>query len=167
LLFIAGSNPNNPNGLGSDPLIVVVAILGAFVLVFLILIIVCVVKKRNKPSLQTPVQAGQIESPEVRERMLSYPRYLDSQMQQNHHQRPPQIPQMYTSAAKSWDHPMINNPKMGLPLPPTPIEDRGGPYNQPNQHANNAADLSLSTLDSSQNSYNHQYRGGPQQQHYR
>lgn len=75
-------------------IIAIAACLGALLLVFLILIITFILKRRkNKPRNS--------DSPEARERML--------QNQQNNQD----------FFAPNWT---TLNPKMGLPLPPTPLE---------------------------------------------
>ena len=65
--YLPGSGVND-KGSSTDPLVLVVACLGAFVLVFLILIIVCICKRNNgKPS---PSANQSVETPEIHEKML-------------------------------------------------------------------------------------------------
>ena len=67
--YLPGSGVND-KGSSTDPLVLVVACLGAFVLVFLILIIVCICKRNNgKPS---PSANQSVETPEIHEKMLDH-----------------------------------------------------------------------------------------------
>ena len=85
-----------------ESMLILVGCLGAFVLVLLILIIVCLVKKKNKPAHQAAES-----SPEARERMIepSVPRYNG----------------MNTSPTTEY-YWSTHHPKIGQPLPPTPVE---------------------------------------------
>ena len=83
-------------------MLILVGCLGAFVLVLLILIIVCLVKKKNKPQSQAE------NSPEARERMIE-----SSQQQQRFN------PNNTSPTEYYWSN---QHPKMGQPLPPTPLE---------------------------------------------
>ena len=68
-LILPGSGVNDKES-STDPLVLVVACLGAFVLVFLILIIVCICKRNNgKPS---PSANQSVETPEIHEKMLDH-----------------------------------------------------------------------------------------------
>ena len=122
-----------------DILIVAVACLGGLILVVLVLILVgFALKKNRKPPHRNS------DSPEARERMI------EAQRPTNMGQNVPLQPEYYPP---QWVT-LPPNPKMGLPLPPTPME---------------AQDLSLNTTMASRNGQINQHfrHYHPHHQHFR
>ena len=77
--FVSGQ-ATNPHTLSKETLYILVACLGAFVLVFLILIVTFILRKNSKPSHRNT------DSPEARERMLEA-----SNSNSSNTQRPQQV----------------------------------------------------------------------------
>lgn len=115
-----------------DKLIIIVACLGALILVFLILLVAFVCRRHSKPSISQQSQ----DANESRERMLT--EQSCKTLHQHHH--PNAIVQVPVQEyfAPVWTSPSTLNPKQGLPLPPTPVENRGRNGHQspqgPNRH---------------------------------
>lgn len=102
-----------------DKLIIIVACLGALILVFLILLITFMLRKNsNKPNHHQNPDAN-----ESRERMLT-----SSDQACKMHPNVVQVPvsQIQEYFAPVWTSPSTLNPKQGLPLPPTPVEHHHG-----------------------------------------
>ena len=118
--FFFFSESDNSKDTSTDPLILVVACLGAFVLVFLILIVVCICKRNEKPNRSNQ----SVETPEIREKMLDQ----HVQVRSTLGVVPPPQPsieafQNQYNPTDFYTQKWINHPKMGQPLPPTPLED--------------------------------------------
>jgi len=89
-----------------ESMLILVGCLGAFVLVLLILIIVCLVKKKNKPQNQALES-----SPEARERMI--------EPSTSRYNSPNSMTNTSPTTEYYWS---THHPKIGQPLPPTPVE---------------------------------------------
>ena len=89
-----------------ESMLILVGCLGAFVLVLLILIIVCLVKKKNKPQNQASES-----SPEARERMI--------EPSNSRYNSPNSMTNTSPTTEYYWS---THHPKIGQPLPPTPVE---------------------------------------------
>jgi len=137
-LQVEDGQSTSPHTLSKETLYILVACLGAFVLVFLILIVTFILRKNSKPSHRNA------DSPEARERMLEASNSNSSNTQRpqvasNLVQANPTSIQQEYFPPPTWAT-LPNNPKVGLPLPPIPMEKH---------------DMSLSISNSSRNGQKH------------
>jgi len=136
-LQVKEGEATSSNAISNETLYILVACLGAFVIfVFLVLIITFILRKNKKPTHRNA------DSPEARERMLegaSIPSNTQSPQQLVPNLTCPTNLQQEYFSAPAWAT-LPNNSKVGLPLPPIPMEKH---------------DMSLSISNSSRNGQNH------------
>jgi len=138
-LQVKEGEATSSNAISNETLYILVACLGAFVIfVFLVLIITFILRKNKKPTHRN------VDSPEARERMLegasipSNPQRPQQVVPNLIQTSPTNLQQEYFSAP-AWAT-LPNNSKVGLPLPPIPMEKH---------------DMSLSISNSSRNGQKH------------
>ncbi len=117
--------------LSKNTLIIVVACLGAFVLVFLVILIAFILRRHGK---STPHR--NTDSPEAREKMLDASKNYDPNAGSQASSRPiqSQAPPVQEYFSPAWTCTSLS-PKLGQPLPPTPMDHRPvSSVTNPRQH---------------------------------